>query len=458
MYFIPNGKAEEFIKGFAQDKTINIFCGGNGSGKTTLLVNMLANICYEPNKDWFDYPIFHNWPHLKLIRIISDPTTITDKMIPEMRKWFPRGRYTTAKEKKSYDYRWTTDTGFTITLMTYDQDIKEFESVDLGLVLMDEPPPEAIFNASFARLRLGGKCALFMTPLASAAYIFEKFIQNTPQGYDADNKAFYVYVDIEDNCRTHGTRGFLQHEKIAELETLYDDDEKEARLHGKFVGLIGLIYGMFRRDKHVVTSFPEVAKDWAYNSWTVYWDIDTHPVVNTHVMFMALLSDNRKVIIDEIWHGAETNVIASEIHEKLKGFKKLGGRISNVGLIDPSAVIQDKLRGKESIINDFIKEWRKLGADYKLIPASKDRDRGEDLVKQELRGTINPNLYICSNVKYTLWEVNRYGIDPKTKKRVDKDDHAMENLYRLIISHPHQMFTSTKKEKAEKIIKGLGTT
>lgn len=836
-FYVPNGKSEEFIKGFAQDKMVNIFCGGNGTSKTVSLVNIVANICWEPNLPWFDFPIFHKWPHLKQLRIISDPTTIADKMVPEMKKWFPKGRYTTGKEKRSYEYRWQTDTGFSITLMTYDQDLKEFESVDLGACIeenqrillsngvwkkiknvkvgddvvtfglggtrdskhnrglrqprkqqfrkiiavynngfkdvylvkcnngysveatldhkfyvvgkgwiqlkdiivgdkliikfpkckyknlkidnwkiellgawigdgwfkksacvscydekylehiknllpstlklkrmkgwvdyfgdfaitrnkdnskirkneftkfleevdlidkkannkfipdiifkasleqkylflsglfstdgwvgkesigygttskqlvedlqllllecgiksgiyfkkkqnekwnnqwfvnltgasenlkflskiivigknkhseicldknrervknkcgslkfinrsyqktikrvkirsikhlgkknvydisvdgthnflcngilthncfMDEPAPQMLFNASLSRLRLGGKCGLFMTPLASAAYIYEEFIEGYPEGYDEDNRAFYIYADVEDNCVTHGVRGFLKHENIEQLINLYNEDEKEARLHGRFMGLIGLIYNMFDPTKHVLPYFEEVSENWIKHSWKVVWAIDQHPVTPTHVMFMALLSNGQKVVIDEIFKIAQVKELASLIVEKLRYFKSKGGIPAKVGLIDASSVIEDQLRGGDSVINDFIKNWKEMGYDYKLVKASKDRDRGEDIVKQELKGTINPNLYICKmrpidgnrTQGETLWEIKRYGKDPKRpERRIDKDDHAMESLYRLILANLHILFSKTTGEKRTKIIKGIG--
>ena len=443
---------------------VNIFCGGNGTSKTTTLVNLVANICWDPNKDWFDYPIFHEWPHLKDIRIISDPTTIADKMVSEMKKWFPRGKYKTFKEKRSYEYRWVTDTGFTITLMSYEQDLKEFESVDLGLVLFDEPPPERIFNASLARLRLGGKAAAFMTPLASAAYIFENFIEGFDEGYHDENRAFYIYADVEDNCKQHGKRGFLEHKHIEQIADLYEEDEKEARLHGRFMGLIGLIYKDFDPRKHVLPDISETALDWVRGTWRVYWAIDQHPVTPTHVMFMAILSNGQKVVIDEIFAGKTIEELTSEIIDKFKKFKKMGGRIARVGLIDASSVIEDKLRGKESVINDFVKAFRKLGYDYTLTKASKDRDRGEDLVKQEFKGTVNPNLYICKMKQVqgkllgnTLWEIKRYGKNPKDPtKRMDKDDHAMECLYRLVIANLHTLFSSTRDQKRKKLIQGIG--
>jgi hypothetical protein len=42
----------------------------------------------------------------------------------------------------------------------------------------------------------------------------------------------------------------------------------------------------------------------------------------------------------------------------------------------------------------------------------------------------------CPTVHRTLWEIQRYCYDTKTNLPIDKDDHMMENLYRLMINNP----------------------
>ena len=430
-----------------------MFLGGNGASKSVTLVNIVANLCWPNKNPWFDGKLFKDWPYDKTIRIVSDPTTITEKMVPEMQKWFPQGKYKAYKDKKNFLSKWETDTGWKIDLMTYEQDPKEFESVERGLILFDEPPPEPIFKASISRLRLGGKIGIFMTPLASAGYLFDQYVDNPEQ-----TLADWIEVDIEDNCQTHGKRGFLKHQDIENMIESYDDEEKQARVHGKFMFLVGLIYKMFNRNKHIVESFEELVSTWPKNTWKVVWAIDQHPVTETAVMFMAILKDGRKVIIDEIWAHMELQDLAGQIKNKLEYFKEKGGMIEKIGLIDPSSIIEDKLRGGISIktdLEDYLRSSKLL-----IEEAPKDRDRGEDLVKQELRGTINPNLYITANCKKTIWEFNRYSVDHKNPtKRMDKDDHFMENLYRLILTNVNPMFAKTRDEKRlanHKRIMGIG--
>ena len=159
--YVPNVKCEEFIRNVGKDETfVNLFTAANGVGKTATLCNIVANICFGPQNEYFNYELFKKFPYLKKGRIISDPTTIKEKIVPELKKWFPSNRYKvhydTKKEGKNYESKWVTDTGFEFDLMSNEQDAKEFESVDLGWLMFDEPSKKDIYIASIARMRRGG--------------------------------------------------------------------------------------------------------------------------------------------------------------------------------------------------------------------------------------------------------------------------------------------------------------
>lgn len=176
-YYTPNGKLEKFIEMVGNNKHfINLLIAGNGVGKTAGMTNILANILFEPKNKWFNYPLFNEFPYIKKGRIISDPTTITEAIIPEFKKWFPLSQYETSKEKKSYDYRWKTTTGFEFDVMSTEQDVKEFESANLGFAFIDEPCPESIFKATISRMRRGGIIIVGFTPLKGSAYFYDEYV------------------------------------------------------------------------------------------------------------------------------------------------------------------------------------------------------------------------------------------------------------------------------------------
>lgn len=157
---------------------VNLLIAANGVGKTAGTANILANIMFKHKNPWFNYPLYHNFPYLKKGRLISDPTTIKEAIIPDLKKWFPQGKYSTSKEGKNYEYRWKTVTGYEFDIMSYEQEVKEFESATLGFAFIDEPCPEAIFKATVSRMRLGGIIVVAFTPLMGSAYFYDAFVTN----------------------------------------------------------------------------------------------------------------------------------------------------------------------------------------------------------------------------------------------------------------------------------------
>ena len=178
-YYIPNGKVEEFIKMVGSDKVfVSLFSAANGVGKTAAGCNILAHILFgqSGNKYFDDLPLFTKWSYPRRGRIVSDPTTITQTLIPEIKKWLPPNRYRISKSGKNYEYNWLADTGFKFDVMTYEQDISEFESATLGFCWFDEPPPYAIYKATVARMRKGGIIFITATPLKGSAWMYDAFV------------------------------------------------------------------------------------------------------------------------------------------------------------------------------------------------------------------------------------------------------------------------------------------
>lgn len=174
-FFIPNGKAEEFITIVGSNQYfVSLFSAANGVGKTATGANVLAHTMWPCGNPYFQHELYTDFPYLKRGRIVSDTTTITDTIVPELKKWFPRDRYVTSKKGKNYDYNFKTDTGFDFDLMTYNQSLAEFESVTLGWAWFDEPPPEAIYKATVSRMRRGGIIFITATPLMGSAWMYDK--------------------------------------------------------------------------------------------------------------------------------------------------------------------------------------------------------------------------------------------------------------------------------------------
>jgi len=441
-YYVPNGKAEEFIKMVgANEHFVNMFIGANGTSKTGTGANIVASIVFGPQSDWFNHPLFQRFPYIKKGRIISDPTTIKEKIIPELIKWLPRNTYKnfpeklyeTQKEGKYYASKFIFNNGWVIDIMSNEQDLKSFESVDLGFVWIDEPMPKDKFLATLARGRLGMIVFWSYTPLFASGWIKEWMDEHVASGL-----ADYVEAEAEDNCKIHGVRGFFEHKYIQQMADSYPEDEKQARVFGKFGHLLGRVHKRFNRKVHVIKPFPINEKD-----WTTYKALDPHPRVPDHVLYLSVNKHGTKIITAEL---VSEGLIKTLYSRMIDLESKMHFRIES-RIIDPSAYNDDQHRGEKSIgtqLFDLGETWIKGSKD--LIAGIK---RTEDAFNFEMVGgklIKAPELYIFDTCLTTIKQLEEYvwaeykgntaDSREKSGRPQDKNDHMPENLHRLLLAEP----------------------
>jgi len=449
-YYVPNGRVEEFIRLVgANDTFISLFSAANGVGKTACGANIVAHILYgQSGNPYFDgLPLFDKFPFPKAGRIISDPTTIQGTIIPELKKWLPPGRYTTSKHGKNYEYEWKTDTGFQFELMSYEQDVKEFESSTLGWAWFDEPPPLPIFKATVARMRRGGIIFITATPLTGSAWMYDHIIAHRG---DEQGQRAYIHASIEANCITHGVRGILKHSDILKMVNEYDEEDKQARIYGKFQHLVGLVFKKFERRVHVIKPFHITRKDY------VVWEaLDPHPRNPDAVVWIATDAKGRKFVCDELYTADYFNgtwtpyrltnaALVQRINAKSAGFR-LEERIA-----DPSAFVEDKHQDDPEQMT-LAARLAALGLDY--APATKDRTTADRLIAEALdfqkvgdELLKAPELYIFDTCIRTIWELEHLqwedwrgkAAERKSPRErpMDKDDHCIECVGRILVQQP----------------------
>jgi phage terminase large subunit-like protein len=266
--FEPTGKQEEFIQSVGSGENfICIFSASNANGKTALMANVLGGFIFGDCENPYlkKYKLFHDFPFEHRARIASTPKNLEEigAIQTEIKKWWPKGKYTASKKGKQYDSEYQAG-DWVIDLMSYEQDVSEFESVTLGLAIFDEPPPLKILYATIARMRKGGMILIFMTPLDEGGEILEDFSQKDSIKIDGEEigKVSITYAELEDACEEHGVRGFLKHKDIVQMLSFYDPDEIEARAKGKPIHLTGRIYSDFeKKDPYVIDDFA-IPDDW----------------------------------------------------------------------------------------------------------------------------------------------------------------------------------------------------
>ena len=267
-WFIPNGGQQDFINAIgAGDVFIGIFSAANGVGKTALMANILAGCVFGKNENgYFDKPLFNKFPFVHRGRIVSTTKNVEEigAIQTEVKKWFPVGKYVTTKAGKRFPSEYRAGEDWIIDVMTYDQDVDQFESATLGLLIFDEPPPIRILNASIARMRKGGIILIFMTPLDTGGTIIEDLTEKGSVEFNGEviGKVVVQYADVESNCKEHGLRGQLNHNDIVKMLNFYDPEEREARTKGKPTHIVGRIYPDFdNKEPYVIDDF-EIPDDW----------------------------------------------------------------------------------------------------------------------------------------------------------------------------------------------------
>ncbi len=416
---------------------VSMMVGANSTSKTATGVNIIANIIYGVQNEWFEHPLFQKWPYIKRGRIISDPTTIKEKIIPELEKWFPKNEaarlpkanYETAKQGKNYISKFRSNTGWEFDIMSNEQDVKEFESVDLGWVWIDEPMPKDRFMATIARGRLGMVIFWTMTPLTYSAWIKDWIDEN--QGEMVD----YVEAEVEDNCKIHGVRGILEHHHIIRMADSFPEDEKEARIFGKFGHLIGRVHKAFNRKIHVVEPFTIDE-----SRFTTYMALDPHPRVNDHVLYMSVDKNGTKYFSAELL----SDGLVKRLHHRVQTLEtKMNFRIED-RIIDPAGYVDDQHQKQKSVGSELFD----LGMNF--IKGSKDLmaciKRTNDALDYELKqGKMfrAPEVYIFDSCPVLIKQLDEYvwsdyrGTikDEKQPKGRPKDvnDHQVENMHRLLL-------------------------
>lgn len=431
-YYVPIGKVEEFCDVLFSGKYLTgLLSAANGVGKTTAMVNALANLFWPCGNQYFQQPLMKKWPYLKKGRIISDTTTITQTIIPALKEWFPKGRYTTTKEGKNYEYKWKTDTGWEFDLMTYNQDLSEFESANLGFAFFDEPPDKPIYIATVARMRQGGLIGIFATPLSDVgAWMYDEIVANADKA--KAKYSFFMTATVFDASIAKGIRGFLKTEDIKRMIAQYDDEDKQARIFGRFQHLVGLVFKMWDRKIHVIQPFHMNKKDYVWIE-----AIDPHPRNPDAVLWAAIDRKGRYFVTDEIYESGRTGDLSERIKEKREG-KRIEKFIG-----DPSMFNVDQHTGR-SLSSDLQQyglhyekgSKRRMDAVRKIKNALNWKKVGDEWIKV-------PQVFVFDRCVRLIWEIEHWQWDdwrgrtavhksPKEKPK-DKDDHEIENLGRILL-------------------------
>jgi phage terminase large subunit-like protein len=291
VFYEPNAKVEEYIRAVGEGRhKVYLLSAANGVGKSSAAVVILRNLIYGPGNSFFKLPMFEKWPFPKKFWYVTEQSNLKENIVGQaegaevlFNQWLPKGRFKLMKGDYSYFSHFQSDTRWTGTFKTFDMSTAKFESATQGVIILDEPPPEPIFDACVARLRQGGIMLIVMTPLADSAWVFDRVVDRMDESV---GRIHMTYADIEDACQTHGIRGHLNHQHIEDMLALWKDEEIEARAHGKPTHLKGRVYKQLNRAIHIENDCDP--KKFDQKHYRIYNVVDPHDARPPFITWFAV--------------------------------------------------------------------------------------------------------------------------------------------------------------------------
>ena len=442
-FFHPNKAQVRFIDAFKEkDSRIILFPAGNWIGKTASAIAILG-ACIWPDQaedEIFNHPLVKSWTSFgypKRARILSTPKELEaiGSIQVEIKRWWPVGRYKADSER--FPRRYTTDTGWVIDLMSYEQDLSEFEGATIPFFVFNEPSKEAIFDACLSRMKFGGKVLMPMTPLADSAWIWDRLIAKEGQ-----QGIRVIYGDTMDNCIDNG--GVIPREAIENFANSCDPDEREARLHGKFLHLSGAIFKGFDRNVHTAEGNPP-----GLDGREIYMVCDPAVGKPLAVIWASVGQAGDIFIFDESPNyefnkAKDPNFGVKEYVELFKTKEAiLGGRPVN-RILDRHFGNQRRTLGGLTLKQEFANFNFNFADSYSISDVTAEVETGILKMKDALRydktkplDSINrPKLTISANCINTIHALERWSRDPKNGKPKEEYKDFADVVRYLVMSNP----------------------
>jgi len=256
--YVPTGVQEEIIAAVGSGAYRIVYVSGcNKVGKTCAGANVLRNIAYMSDKEWFDYPLYNRWPYPKSGRIIGTPKNISDDgpIRKELKKWLPKYEYTESKGGKPYYSQYDCKTGFYWDVMSYEQDNDEFEGSLIGFCWCDEPPPARLMGAIMSRFSKGGVLLVTATPVGDNVGPFLDVLDDLEA---KGTKVCRLSCDLMANSVTSGRPnskgtklGLMTDVEIQGYISTIPKGEREARVYGRPDHKMGKIVPEYNEELHV---------------------------------------------------------------------------------------------------------------------------------------------------------------------------------------------------------------
>lgn len=294
------------------------------------------------------------------------------------------------------------------------------ESSDWDWIHIDEPIPQAMWRAvSRGLMDRDGHYWFTCTPLCEM-WINDLFIPGHLLRSELNKPLTGNQGDTWVMTGKSTDNPFVTKAAINRFMEKLPEDERACRLEGIPTALSGVVYKQYDPTKHIYHDKPigwknvlEPPKDYTYRI-----SIDPHPKTPHAVLFAATSPLGQTFFWKEIFSPLLIKDLCSLIAEILDG------RRLHRAICDPIAWIRNPMTGF-TMADEFWKNG------IPVEPASKELAYGILRTQEALK--TPDNLYFHTACVETKKEFDHYTWKPDTEKPIDKDDHMMECLYRLVL-------------------------
>jgi hypothetical protein len=308
------------------------------------------------------------------------------------------------------------------TVKSFKGNPQSAESSDWDIIHVDEPLPRPLWEAhSRGLMDRRGRAWFLLTPLEEI-WIYNYFVDR------AENESyFHMHGEIYDNVT-------LSREAIEEYMETLTEEERECREKGIPRALGKLVYWNYVDED---TQLIEKPKGWETPfkppaDTCIRVAIDPHPQTPHAVLFVATDAFGNSFLYHEIYKNCTIEDLCKEILSHTEGKRVV------LTICDPIAWNENQADTRDIIWADLF--WQH---GVYVERAVKTKVEGIARTKEQL-AKRPPCMYVLKHMRRTVFEFKNYVYD-KENKPVDKDDHMMENLYRLVCAG----LTYVKQEDTE---------
>lgn len=425
---------EKQVKFHGADTVGRLYIGGNRSGKS--VGGVVEDIWWLTNKH--PYLKTPDRPVKGRVVAVDFPNGVQKIILPMFGQWIPPSALINGSWEDSWSASMRTLTlsnGSFCEFMSYDQELDSFAGTSRDFVHFDEEPPQNIFNENKMRLiDVNGRWWITMTPVEGMTWVFEILYEMR----HLDKNLTVIEVGMEENP-------YLPEGAAEILLQGLDDQEREARKHGRFVSITGLIFKHFNAEKHVIA--PVDPKDPRFNGWKIFSSMD-HGLNNPTAWLWHLISPKNQVITFAEHYQREWIVEehARKVHQIETSFK-----------IRPELRVGDPaIKQRNGVTGDSIQtQYRKYG----IAIAAGNNDVASGLAKMNSYMKLGQWL-ITENCVNLQKEIRRYRWKQYESSKLrdrnnlqdqpqKKDDHAIDSSRYLFNFMPDLHYTETPEDRAK---------